>query len=92
MNFNEFLPKELVRILIGFFMLAENCRGYDPNKPIGEIARHAFLHWQRYEQEVDELLYKMQKEIVRGNIIKSGARPDGRKTKEIRRRKGKATR
>ena len=62
MNFNEFLPKELVRILIGFFMLAENCRGYDPNKPIGEIARHAFLHWQRYEQEVDEL-----KRVIRHN-------------------------
>ena len=38
--------------------------------------------YEEREQEVDELLYKMQKEIVRANILKSGARPDGRKTKE----------
>ena len=62
MNFNEFLPKELVRKLSGFFMLEENCRGYDPNTPIGEIAEHAFKHWQRHEQEVDKL-----KRVIRHN-------------------------
>lgn len=36
------------------------------------------------EQEVDELLYKMQKEIVRKTIIEKGIRPDGRTTKQIR--------
>lgn len=49
------LTKELVRKLSGFFMLEENCRGYDPNTPIGEIAEHAFQHWQRHAQEVYEL-------------------------------------
>ena len=56
------LTKELVRKLSGFFMLEKNCRGYDPNTPIGEIAKHAFLHWQRHEQEVEEL-----KRIIRRN-------------------------
>ncbi len=45
---------------------------------------HFAEKYEEREQEIDELLYKMQKEIVRANIIKSGARPDGRKTKEIR--------
>lgn len=49
------LTKELVRKLSGFFMLEENCRGYDPNTPIGEIAEHALRHWQRHDQEVYEL-------------------------------------
>lgn len=62
MNWNVFLPKELVRKLSGFFMLEENCRGYDPNTPIGEIAKNAFKHWQRHEQEVDEL-----KRVIRRN-------------------------
>lgn len=44
------LTKELVRKLSGFFMLEENCRGYDPNTPIGEIAKHAFLHWREFEK------------------------------------------
>lgn len=56
------LTKELVRKLSGFFMLEENCRGYDPNTPIGEIAEHAFKHWQRHEQEVDKL-----KRVIRHN-------------------------
>ena len=49
------LTKELVRKLSGFFMLEENCRGYDPNTPIGEIAEHAFQYWQRHAQEVYDL-------------------------------------
>ena len=40
--------------------------------------------YEEREQEVDTILYKMQKEIVRKNIIERAARPDGRKTKEIR--------
>lgn len=44
------LTKELVRKLSGFFMLEGNCRGYDPNTPIGEIAKHAFLRWREYEK------------------------------------------
>ena len=35
-------------------------------------------------KEVNELLYKMQKEIVRKTIIETGVRPDGRQTKQIR--------
>lgn len=49
-NSDAILTKELVRKLSGFFMLEENCRGYDPNTPIGEIAKHAFLHWQRVDE------------------------------------------
>ncbi len=51
---------------------------------LSDCKEHFAEKYEDREQEVDELLYKMQKEIVRANIIKSGARPDGRKTKEIR--------
>lgn len=54
-NITMNLTKELVRKISGFFMLEENCRGYDPNTPIGEIVEHAFQHWQRHAQEVYEL-------------------------------------
>ncbi|MBQ8451490.1 MAG: polyribonucleotide nucleotidyltransferase [Clostridia bacterium] len=45
---------------------------------------HFAEKYEGREQEVNELLYKMQKEIVRKNIIESGIRPDGRTTKQIR--------
>ena len=51
---------------------------------LADCKEHFAEKYEEREQEVDELLYKMQKEIVRANILKSGARPDGRKTKEIR--------
>lgn len=51
---------------------------------LNNCKEHFAEQYEGREQEIDELLYKMQKEIVRANIIKSGARPDGRKTKEIR--------
>ena len=37
-----------------------------------------------YERQIGDVLYKMTKEIVRGKILNSGIRPDGRKTTEIR--------
>ena len=37
-----------------------------------------------YERQIGDVLYKMTKEIVRGKILNSGVRPDGRKTTEIR--------
>ena len=49
-----------------------------------DCRNHFAEKYEDREQEVDELLYKMQKEIVRNNIISTGVRPDGRQTKEIR--------
>jgi len=49
-----------------------------------DCRNHFAEKYEDREQEVDELLYKMQKEIVRNNIITTGIRPDGRQTKQIR--------
>ncbi len=49
-----------------------------------DCKEHFAEKYEEREQEVDTILYKMQKEIVRKNIIEKAARPDGRKTKEIR--------
>lgn len=89
MNFNEFLPKELVRILSGFFMLEENCRGYDPNTPIGEIANHAFHHWQRNEQKIKELEVKIKTktyllEFEKEEVAKLNMELDSAKMREHR--------
>ena len=45
---------------------------------------HFAEKYEEREQEIDELLYKMQKEIVRNTIITREIRPDGRKPSEIR--------
>ena len=58
------------------------------NDRVGAVLEDCREHFaEKYEdreQEIDELLYKMQKEIVRNTIITTGVRPDGRQTKEIR--------
>ena len=41
------LTKNLVNEISSFFATQYNCRGYDPNTPIGEIARHAYVHWEK---------------------------------------------
>lgn len=41
------LTKSVVRRISGFFFKEENVSGIDPRTPIGEIARHALLHWDR---------------------------------------------
>lgn len=54
------------------------------NAVLDDCREHFAEKYEGREQEIDELLYKMQKEIVRKTIIETGIRPDGRKTKEIR--------
>ncbi|MBQ8424494.1 MAG: polyribonucleotide nucleotidyltransferase [Clostridia bacterium] len=49
-----------------------------------DCREHFAEKYEDREQEINELLYKMQKEIVRKNIIETGVRPDGRSTKQIR--------
>ena len=49
-----------------------------------DCKEHFAEKYEEREQEVNELLYKMQKEITRRNILTTGIRPDGRTTKEIR--------
>ena len=51
---------------------------------LADCKEHFAEKYEERELEVDSILYKMQKEIVRKNIIEKAARPDGRKTKEIR--------
>ncbi|MBQ7917237.1 MAG: polyribonucleotide nucleotidyltransferase [Clostridia bacterium] len=65
--------------------LADKVAYNDRIQAVLEDCREHFAEkYEEREQEVDELLYKMQKEIVRKNIIERSARPDGRQTKEIR--------
>lgn len=54
------------------------------NAVINDCLEHFAEKYEERENEINELLYKMQKEIVRKNIITRGVRPDGRTTKQIR--------
>ena len=58
------------------------------NNRIDEVLEDCRAHFaEKFEDrelEVNDLLYRMQKEIVRKNILETGVRPDGRQTKEIR--------
>ncbi len=51
---------------------------------LADCKEHFAEKYEDRELEVADLLYKMQKEIVRRNILTTGVRPDGRQTKEIR--------
>lgn len=51
----ENLTKEEIQVLRCFFLKEECTRGYDPNTPIGEIAKHAFLHWVRINNSLEKL-------------------------------------
>ncbi len=51
---------------------------------LSDCKEHFVEKYEDRELEVNSILYRMQKEIVRKNIIEKAARPDGRKTKEIR--------
>ncbi len=51
---------------------------------INDCKEHFAEKYEDRELEVADLLYKMQKEIVRRNILTTGIRPDGRTVKEIR--------
>jgi len=51
---------------------------------LADCKEHFAEKYEDRELEVADLLYKMQKEIVRRNILTTGIRPDGRQTKEIR--------
>lgn len=49
------LSKDLVRKISSFFFSWSCCRGFDPNTPLGEIAKHAHIHWQSYEKSMSDM-------------------------------------
>ncbi len=51
---------------------------------INDCKEHFAEKYEDRELEVSDLLYRMQKEIVRRNILTTGIRPDGRTVKQIR--------
>ena len=54
------LTKEVVRRICSFFHSFESTRGYDTSTPIGEIADHAFHHWDNISREMDTLRIRVQ--------------------------------
>lgn len=57
---SAYLPVELVKKISSFFFTWSACRGIDPNTPLGEIAKHAHLHWQNYEHRMSEMRQNVQ--------------------------------
>ena len=55
------LTKKLVNEISSFFFTQYNCRGYDPNTPIGEIAKHAYVHWESVERNLVYLKNDIQR-------------------------------
>lgn len=62
------LTKDLIDKITGFFMTASNCRGYDPNTPVGKIAGFAYLHWTNVTAKVEQLKKDVQ-ETMQSNCI-----------------------
>jgi hypothetical protein len=62
------LTKSVIKQISSFFLKEENTRGVDPRTPIGEIARHAFLHWERVNAKefiMTERINSLEKENKR---------------------------
>lgn len=57
---SAYLPVELVKKISSFFFTWSACRGIDPNTPLGEIAKHAHIHWQNYEHRMSEMRQNVQ--------------------------------
>lgn len=67
------LTKKLVNEISSFFFAQDACRGYDPNTPIGEIAKHAYIHWKNVERNLVYLKNNIQRlsqnrDILRGEV------------------------
>ena len=54
------LTKEVVKRICSFFHSFESTRGYDKSTPIGEIADHAFHHWDSINKEMNTLRVRVQ--------------------------------
>ena len=68
------LTKKLVNKISSFFYISSNCRGYDPNTPIGEIARHAYVHWENVERSLVYLKNDIQILSQNRNILQDKIR------------------
>ena len=68
------LTKKLVNEISSFFFTQHNCRGYDPNTPIGEIAKHAYVHWENVERSLVYLKNDIQRLSQNGNILRGEVR------------------
>jgi len=59
------LTKSVIKQISGFFFKEENVCGIDPRTPIGEIAIHAYLHWERVKSKefiMTERINSLEKE------------------------------
>ena len=57
----------------------------EQEQKVNEMVQDQFNEiWAESSRDIGEILYNIKKEIVRGNIIENGNRPDGRGTKDIR--------
>lgn len=68
------LTKNLVNEISSFFGMPDNCRGYDSNTPIGEIARHAYVHWENVERRLVYLKNDIQQLSLSRNVLQDKIR------------------
>jgi hypothetical protein len=68
------LTYHLVNEISSFFATPYNCRGYDPNTPIGEIAKHAYVHWENVERSLVYLKNDIQRLSQGSNILRDKIR------------------
>ena len=81
----EYATEMLTHALDTFDRDERSARQDEVDSNVKEYFREKFEEtYPDYERQIGDVLYKMTKEIVRGKILNSGVRPDGRKTTEIR--------
>lgn len=81
----EYATEMLTHALDTFDRDERSARQDEVDANVKEYFREKFEEtYPDYERQIGDVLYKMTKEIVRGKILNSGVRPDGRKTTEIR--------
>lgn len=64
------LTREVINKIISFFHSFNATIGYARNTPIGEIADHAYHHWERVSSEIDSLRAEVKRLRTNYDLMK----------------------
>ena len=64
------LTREVINKIISFFHSFNATIGYARNTPIGEIADHAYHHWERVNSEIDSLRAEVKRLRTNYDLMK----------------------
>ena len=80
MSGDVILSEKIVKVICGFFVSPQNCRGYDLESPIGKIADCAFNHHILKDRTIFELEKKLE---LANSLLESERQKSARLNREL---------